>query len=205
MAQSLYWKGDLEGALKLLQAAATATQALVANYPDNKDYAQDLIEIYRFYGDSLRNQGNIEQAIGQYQNWLNLANRLAAKQPDELTWLRDQLFAHQRMGDVLLAKNKPADARPQFRLISTSPRKRRPRKGTIRNLLKPSKSPTSVSAIPISTKVTWTVAEGIQIYLRLRLNWRPTTNPTSSGIRIWRLLISASARCTCASSSTTWR
>jgi len=114
VAQSLYWKGDLGGALKLLQAAATATQALVAKYPDNKDYAQDLIEIYRFYGDSLRNQGNIEQAIGQYQNWLNLANRLAAKQPDEVTWLRDQLFAHQRMGDILLAKNKPGDARPQL-------------------------------------------------------------------------------------------
>ena len=31
-----------------------------------------------------------------------------------MTWLRDQLFAHQRMGDVLLAKNKPADARPQL-------------------------------------------------------------------------------------------
>ena len=77
------------------------TQSLVAKYPDNKDYAQDLIEIYRFTGDCLRNQANIDQAQVQYQNWLDLANRLADKQPVEIAWLRDQMFAHQRMGDIL--------------------------------------------------------------------------------------------------------
>lgn len=114
VAQSLYWEGDLVGGAALLQSAMATTKALVEKYPDNKDYAQDLIEIYRFYGDTLRNQGNIEQATGQYQNWLDLANKLAAKQPDEIAWLRDQLFAYQRMGDVLLAENKPADAMSPF-------------------------------------------------------------------------------------------
>jgi tetratricopeptide (TPR) repeat protein len=114
LGQSLFWKGELTQALQYLRLAMATTQSLVARYPDNKDYSQDLIEIYRFAGDSLRNQGNIDQAQVEYQNWLDLANRLADKQPAEIIWLRDQMFARQRMGDVLLAKNAPAEARDQF-------------------------------------------------------------------------------------------
>jgi tetratricopeptide (TPR) repeat protein len=114
LGQSLFWEGDLVGALKYLQAAMATARSLVAKYPDNKDYEQDLIEVYRFTGDCLRNQANIDQALVHYQNWLDLANQLAAKQPDETKWLRDQMFARQRMGDVFLAQSKATDAAIQF-------------------------------------------------------------------------------------------
>jgi tetratricopeptide (TPR) repeat protein len=114
LGQSLFWKGDLAGALQNLRAALATTQSLANEYPDNKDYEQDLIEIYRFTGDCLRNQAKIDEAQAQYQNWLDLANRLADKQPLEIAWLRDQMFARQRMGDVLMAKSKPAEAREHF-------------------------------------------------------------------------------------------
>jgi tetratricopeptide (TPR) repeat protein len=119
IGQSLFWKGDLVNALKYLQAAMMTAKSLVAKYPDNKDYEQDLIEIYRFTGDCLRNQAKIDEALVQYQDWLDLANQLAAKQPEENGWLRDQMFARQRMGDVFLAQHKGADAGTQFQTYLT--------------------------------------------------------------------------------------
>jgi tetratricopeptide (TPR) repeat protein len=119
LGQSLFWEGDLVGALKYLQAAMATARSLVAKYPDNKDYEQDLIEVYRFTGDCLRNQANIDQALVHYRNWLDLANQLAAKQPDETKWLRDQMFARQRMGDVFLAQSKATDAAIQFETYLT--------------------------------------------------------------------------------------
>ena len=44
LGQSLFWKGDLAGALQNLRAALATTQSLATEYPDNKDYEQDLIE-----------------------------------------------------------------------------------------------------------------------------------------------------------------
>jgi tetratricopeptide (TPR) repeat protein len=119
LGQSLFWEGDLVNALKYVQAAMGTARDLFAKFPDNKDYAQDLIEIYRFTGDCLRNQANIDQALVEYQNWLDLANQLAAKQPDEITWLRDAMFARQRMGDVFLAQSKPLGATFHFRMYLT--------------------------------------------------------------------------------------
>ncbi len=114
LGQALYWKGDLAAALEHLHAAMATGQSLVARYPGNRDDNQDLIEIYRFVGDSLRNQANIDQAQEFYRKWLDLADRLAAAQPSETVWLRDQIFARQRVGDVLFAKSQFVEAGIQF-------------------------------------------------------------------------------------------
>jgi tetratricopeptide (TPR) repeat protein len=114
LGQCLYWRGDLAGALQYLRTAMTAAQGLVDRFPDNKDYAQDLIEIYRFAGDSLRNQANIDQAQVHYQSWLDLADKLAERDPAEGKWLRDQIFARQRVGDVFIARSQGAEAGIQF-------------------------------------------------------------------------------------------
>ena len=114
LGESLYWKGELAAALQHLRAAMAAAQLLVNRDPDNRDYNQDLIEIYRLAGDCLRNEAKIDQSQEIYQNWLNLADQLAAKRPSETVWLRDQIFARQRVGDVLLAVGQPAQAQVQF-------------------------------------------------------------------------------------------
>jgi tetratricopeptide (TPR) repeat protein len=116
LAQALFWKGDLEGALAHLQLAVTIAKNLVAKDSDNRDHNHDLIEIYRFTGDGLRNQAKIDQALLQYRNWLDLANQLAEKYPAENKWLRGQMFARQRMGDVLLAQNIGAAARKEYEI-----------------------------------------------------------------------------------------
>jgi tetratricopeptide (TPR) repeat protein len=116
LGQSLFWEGDLVNALRYLQAAMATAQSLVIKYQHSKDYQQDLIEIYRFTGDCLRNQGNIDEALVQYRNWLDLADQLAKKQPYENEWLRDQMFAHQRMGDVLLAQREAGRAGTEFEI-----------------------------------------------------------------------------------------
>ena len=116
LAQSLFWEGDLDGALANLWQAMATAKVLIARSPDNKDYNQDLIEIYRFIGDSLRNQARIDEAFIQYRAWLDRSNELAQKQPDETAWLRDQTFARQRAGDVFIAQGKAKEAGEQFKL-----------------------------------------------------------------------------------------
>jgi tetratricopeptide (TPR) repeat protein len=116
LAQSLFWEGDLAGALVYLQGAMSTARGLAEKYPDNNSYKQDLIEIYRFTGDCLRNQANIDQAMVRYGDWLELADELAGKQPGESKWLRARMFARQRIGDVFLAQSKGAEAEGQFRI-----------------------------------------------------------------------------------------
>jgi tetratricopeptide (TPR) repeat protein len=87
------------------RSALVATEALAAANPGNSDYPKTMIESLAWLADALENTGQIEEAIGQRERELAVAQELAAKRRD-VEVRRSVLVAHRALGRLLASRNQ---------------------------------------------------------------------------------------------------
>ena len=83
------------------RSSLAANEALAASDPRNADYAKSLIEAYAWLAEALEGTGQIEDAIGQRERELAVAQRIGTSHVD----IRESvLVAHRALGRLLAAR-----------------------------------------------------------------------------------------------------
>ena len=108
-------RGDLPGALKAYQEAASDAGGLAAADPGNAGWQRDLSVSYEKVGDVLVAQGNLPEALKSFRDSLAIADRLAKADPGNAGWQRDLSVSYDRVGDVLVAQGNLPEALKSFR------------------------------------------------------------------------------------------
>lgn len=91
------------------RSALVATEALAAANPGNSDYPKMMIEALAWLADAQENTGQLEEAIGQRERELAVAQALAARRRD-VEVRRSVLVAHRALGRLLASRNQMAAA-----------------------------------------------------------------------------------------------
>ena len=85
------------------RSSLAANEALAASDPRNADYSKSLIESYAWLAEALEGMGQLEDAIGQRERELALAQRVGTGNVD----IRESvLVAHRALGRLLAARNQ---------------------------------------------------------------------------------------------------
>ena len=85
------------------RSSLTATEALAASDPRNSEYPKSMVESLAWLADALEGMGQIEEAIGQRERELTLAQRVGASDVDVR---QSVLVAHRALGRLLAARNQ---------------------------------------------------------------------------------------------------
>ncbi|WP_395794447.1 DUF4062 domain-containing protein, partial [Aquimonas sp.] len=105
--------GDAEQALGYYQRSLEIDERLAAANPDSAQAARDVSASVMRLGDFLSRRGqagDAEQALGHYQRSVEIAERLAAANPDSAQAARDVSVSLERLGDFLSSRGQAGDA-----------------------------------------------------------------------------------------------
>jgi eukaryotic-like serine/threonine-protein kinase len=86
------------------RSSLVVNEALLAGDPNNREYAESMLETLAWLADALENSGRIEEAIGQREREL----ALAARQPDSAAVRLSTFVAHRAMGRMLASRDQLA-------------------------------------------------------------------------------------------------
>ena len=152
--------GDFDAALADARQAQAAALALAgatisASAPAGVDSPENQLAIaYQRVGDLNRARGDFDDARAAYQAWRDRAAALRAAQPNETLWLRNEMFAIQRLGDLALSGGATSRGGGLFAdYLSAPKRSLRPSPPT-RSASRRSPAPISASATPRSPPAT---------------------------------------------------
>ena len=79
---------------------------LVKKYGDEREHSLG----YSRYGNVLVKQGNLTEALVNYQTALDIRKHLAQSDPENASWQRDLSVSHEKIGDVLVEQGNLTEA-----------------------------------------------------------------------------------------------
>lgn len=113
-AQVAYQRGNFDSARKLYQEALDGTGEAVKRAPGDPQRLYDHVQNIFWLGELARRRGDIETAERSFRDYINLANRMAAIEPDNLRWRMEVQYARENLGIVMLSQRRFAEAARQF-------------------------------------------------------------------------------------------
>ncbi len=114
LSDVLLWQCDCADAIVQASSSIESAKTLLAASPNDDFLHERLLTDYETIGDSSRALGDIDQADKAYTASLADIDAAVARQPGEPRWLADRAFAVERVGDLLLLRDKPAEAAAQY-------------------------------------------------------------------------------------------
>ncbi len=96
-------------ALTLAGATVSASAPAGVDSPEN-----ELAVAYQHVGDVERARGDFDAARTTYRAWRDRAATLRVAQPNEMLWLRNEMFAILRLGDLALSEGATSEASAVF-------------------------------------------------------------------------------------------
>ena len=115
---AMFWDGDSDGARKENVVAIDEFKQLEAIAPDDLLIPAKMMGCYENAGDTDRSLGDFPGATAAYNDWLNLADKVAGRMPDPTEadfWRSYAADAHLRLGDLLEQQKKHAAAADEYR------------------------------------------------------------------------------------------
>jgi len=113
-AQVAYLRGHYDEATRLYRQAMAGTAEAVRRQPGDPQRLYDHAQNVFYVGDIARERGQIDQAESAYREYKNLADQMAAIQPDNLKYRMEVLYANEDIGIALKAKRRFAEASEYF-------------------------------------------------------------------------------------------
>lgn len=108
-------QGDTRTALAYMRGALKMQQALVADFPENLAYQQELIAIYHALGSVYSAMGERDEELEQYRKAIAGARKLMAAQPDNRSYRRELAAQLVHAGTALMQPETKPQALEHFR------------------------------------------------------------------------------------------
>lgn len=108
---------DPEGALARYREAMRSTAELVEREPNDPQRLFDHAQNVFYVGEIARDRGDARRAEAAYREYKNLADRMAAIDPNNLKWRMEVFYANENMGIILYDQRRFAEA---SRVLETS-------------------------------------------------------------------------------------
>jgi serine/threonine-protein kinase len=103
-------RGQLQEAARLFQRAADSTAALLQRAPRDAQRVFDHAQSVYWVGYIARQRGEREQAGQAFREYVALADRMVALDPDKVEWRMEQAMARQNLGVWHLDSDRPKEA-----------------------------------------------------------------------------------------------
>ena len=113
-AQVAYLRGNFGGATRLYREAMAGTAEAVRRNPEDPQRLFDHAQNVFWIGDLARQQGQISEAESSYREYKRLADQMVARQPDNLKWRMEVLYATEDIGITLKLQRRYAEAAQLF-------------------------------------------------------------------------------------------
>ena len=114
MAKSPICGAISDGATRLYREAMAGTAEAVRRNPEDPQRLFDHAQNVFWIGDLARQQGQISEAESSYREYKRLADQMVARQPDNLKWRMEVLYATEDIGITLKLQRRYAEAAQLF-------------------------------------------------------------------------------------------
>jgi len=115
LADALFAKGDVKGALAEFRAAADVFALVSARHPDKYAIARDYSAMHNRIGDALVSLGDIDHGLAEYRTAYAIVGLLSARDPSNPAWQIDAAFTRRKIGEQLERRGDVAGALVEYR------------------------------------------------------------------------------------------
>jgi len=113
LARTLVVRGWIRGSrLPLSQADAQARQAIALFIEAGDDYGE--ADAHDWLGNTLQTEGNLAEALKEYQAGMAIMQRLCERDPENSDWQRDLSVSHNKVGGVLQSQGNLTEALREY-------------------------------------------------------------------------------------------
>jgi tetratricopeptide (TPR) repeat protein len=114
MAEVANLRGDLDGALRLYQEAASGTAEAMRRNPNDPQRLFDHAQNIYWTGDIAMQRGELKGAERSFREYKRVADAMVAIQPDNLKWRTEVRYAEANLGQVYMRQRRFAEASGEF-------------------------------------------------------------------------------------------
>jgi len=113
-AQVAFLRGNYEEAGRLYREALAGTAEAIRRNPNDPQRLFDHAQNVFWVGDLARRRGQIDQAEAANREYMRLADRMVAIEPNNLKWQMEALYAQENLGIVLMSQRRFVEAANEF-------------------------------------------------------------------------------------------